>query len=73
MFLFFSVTLMHRLADETHAESDLWRGTLGVHGLDERNNTGEEFCATNQLTIMNSWFQKKEIHLGMCLLQRNII
>ena len=48
-------------------ENDLWRGTLGVHGLDERNDAGEEFlefCATNQLTIMNSWFQKKEIHLG---------
>ena len=33
-------------------ESDLWWEILGVHGLDERNDAGEqflEFCATNQL------------------------
>ena len=48
-------------------ESDLWRGTLGIHGLEERNEAGEEFlefCASNQLTIMNTWFKKKEIYLG---------
>ena len=49
------------------AESDLWRGSLGIHGLEERNEAGEEFlefCASNQLTIMNTWFRKKEIYLG---------
>ena len=40
-------------------------GSLGIHGLGERNDAGEEFLwffASYQLTIMNSWF--KEIHLG---------
>ena len=44
----------------------MWQGTLGIHGLEERNEAGEEFlefCASNQLTIMITWF-KKEIHLG---------
>ena len=48
-------------------ENDLWPGTLGKHGLGKSNEAGEElleFCATNQLTIMNTWFKKKEIHLG---------
>ena len=36
--------------------------------LDERNMAGEEFlqfCAVNQLTVMNTWFQKKDIYFGM--------
>ena len=40
---------------------------LGEHGLDERNMAGEEFlqfCAVNQLTVMNTWFQKKDIYFG---------
>ena len=44
--------------------NNLWQGTLGI---DERNDAGEEFlefCAMNHLTIMNSWFEKKDVHLG---------
>lgn len=44
-----------------------WQGVVGKHGLDERNEAGEEFmqfCALNQLTVMNTWFQKKSIHYG---------
>ena len=47
--------------------SSLWKQTLGIHGFDERNDAGEElleFCSSNHLTIMNSWFEKKDIHLG---------
>ena len=47
--------------------SDLWQEALGLHGLSERNEAGEEFlefCTINQFTTMNTWFQKKEIHLG---------
>ena len=47
--------------------SDLWRGVLGRHGLPERNQAGEElleFCAINELSIMNTWFQKKKVHQG---------
>ena len=34
------------------------------HGLEERNEAREEsmqFCALNQLTVMNIWFEKKNI------------
>ena len=44
--------------------SDMWCGVLGRH---EHNLAGEEFlefCAANSLSIMNTWFQKKEIHHG---------
>lgn len=43
-----------------------WSGVLGRYGLSERNIAGEEllgFCASNVLSIMNTWFQK-EIHQG---------
>ena len=48
-------------------DSNLWRGILGRHGMTERNLAGHElleFCAINNLSIMNTWFQKKEIHQG---------
>ena len=43
-----------------------WQGVVGKYGLDERNEAGEEliqFCALNQLTVMNTWFQKKNIYI----------
>ena len=47
--------------------NDLWSSVLGRYGLSERNIAGEEllgFCASNVLSIMNTWFQKREIHQG---------
>ena len=47
--------------------SNAWRGVLGRHGKNERNSAGVElleFCAVNELSIMNTWFQKREIHQG---------
>ena len=47
--------------------NDLWSGVLGRYGLSEQNIAGEEllgFCASNVFSIMNTWFQKKEIHQG---------
>ena len=44
-----------------------WAGTIGKHGLRERNEASEELlevCATNQLTLMNTWFEKRDHHLG---------
>ena len=50
-----------------------WQGVLGRHDLDERSAAGEDFmqfcasvhlCAMNQLSVMNTWFQKKTIHFG---------
>ena len=46
---------------------ECWRGIVGRHGLDERNESGEEllqFCAMNQLTVMNTWFKKKSVRYG---------
>ena len=45
---------------------DLWKGVIGTHGLAERNQAGEDllqFCELNQLTILNTWFEKKERNL----------
>lgn len=36
------------------SDEEEWRGIVGKHGLDERNDVGEEFlqfCALNQLTF----------------------
>ena len=49
------------------SESDEWQGVLGRHGKSERNPAGVkflEFCASNDMSIMNTWYQKKEIHQG---------
>ena len=38
-----------------------------VRGLGTCNEAGErllELCAINNLTIMNTWFKKKPVHLG---------
>ena len=51
-------------------DDDLWHGVIGRHGIDERNLAGEEFlqfCTVNQLTVMNTWFQKKEVYFGTWL------
>ena len=45
----------------------LWSRTIGRYGLTRRNHAGEEllqFCELNQLTVLNTCFQKKSIHLG---------
>ena len=49
------------------AGNDEWHGVLGKHGLDECNEEDDDFlqfCALNQLTVMNTWFQKKRHHYG---------
>ena len=43
-----------------------WRGVRGRHGVGNCNEAGErllEFCAINELTIMSTWFEKKQHHL----------
>ena len=47
--------------------NNLWQGVIGKHGLSEHNFVGKEFlefCALNQFSIMNTWFQKKKIYQG---------
>ena len=46
---------------------DVWKGVRGRHEIGTCNEAGEdllEFCAVNNLTIMNTWFQKLEVHLA---------
>ena len=48
-------------------ESDVWREVRGTHGVGSCNGAGErflEFCAVNGHTIMNTWFEKPQVHLA---------
>ena len=43
------------------------RDVQGIHGIGSCNEDGErflEFCAVNNLTIMNTWFEKGQVNLG---------
>ena len=45
---------------------DLGKGVRGRHGIGTCSEAGEdllEFCAVNNLTITNTWFEKLEVHL----------
>ena len=48
-------------------ENNLWQSVIGKHGLSECNFVGKEFlefCALNQFSILNTWFEKKKIYQG---------
>ena len=48
-------------------EGDVWREVRGLHGIGTCNVAGEwllELYAVNNLTVMNTWFKRKPIHLG---------
>ena len=48
-------------------ESDVWREVRGRHGLGSCNEAGKkflEFCAINNFIIMNTWFEKRQVHLA---------
>ena len=47
------------------SEGDLWTSVRGPHGLGETNDSGREllaFLATNEATLCNTWFCKKDIN-----------
>jgi len=49
--------------------SELWSDVLGCSGIADRNQFGEDllkFCDVNQLSLMNTWFQKASFHYGTC-------
>ena len=53
--------------DGSSGDDDLWLGVRGRHGVGVCNEAGErflEFCALNQFSIMNTWFEKKQHHLA---------
>ena len=48
-------------------ESVVWREVRGRHGVGSCNEAGErflEFCAVNDLTTMNTWTEKPQVHLA---------
>ena len=48
-------------------DSDVWREVRGKHGVGSCNEAGArllEFCGVNDLTIMNTWFEKPQVHLA---------
>ena len=54
----------------------MWHDVRGYHGVGELNESGEDllsFCALNELTIMNTMFEKASIfkhtwqHLGQSI------
>ena len=48
-------------------QDELRHGVVSKHGIKERNLAGEEylqFCECNQLSIINTCFQKKLIYYG---------
>ena len=43
----------------------IWDSIRGYHGVGKLNESGEAlllFCALNRLTILNTYFEKKNIH-----------
>ena len=49
------------------SEDDVWREVRGLYGIGTCNEAGEqllELCAVINLTITNTWFEKKPIHFG---------
>ena len=47
--------------------NDVWRAVRGKHGIGTCNEPGEqflEFCSLNNLTIMNTWFEKPQVHMA---------
>jgi len=47
--------------------SELWSDVLGCFGIKDRNQAGEDllnFCDLNQLSLMNTWFQKDSFRYG---------
>ena len=52
---------------QREGDSDVWKEVRGRHGVGTCNEAGErllEFCAVNGLTIMNTWFEKPQVHLA---------
>ena len=52
---------------KSEGDSDVWREVRGRHGIGRCNEAGEtflEFCSMNNLTIMNTCFEKPQVHLA---------
>ena len=52
-------------SSERQEEEDKWNDVLGCHGVGRINESGEallSWCALNSLVVMNTTFEKKNIH-----------
>ena len=52
--------------EKRESGDDVWREVRRPHGIGTCNEAGEqllELCAVNNLTIMNTWFKTKAVHL----------
>ena len=52
-------------AGSSEMETSQWDGVKGQHGVGKTNEAGTSlitFCALNGLTVMNAWFEKKDMY-----------
>jgi hypothetical protein len=57
---------MNARVGRRESDDDTWKEVRGPHGIGHCNEAGERLlnlCAANDLTIMNTWFKKKHVHL----------
>jgi exonuclease III len=60
-----SVMLLGDFNAHVGADAETWKGVIGRHGDAHLNTNGElllDFCAGNGLSVMNTYFQHKNIH-----------
>ena len=60
-----SLILMGNFNAHVGNDTETWNGVIGRNGDAHVNRSGElllEFCASNALSIMNTYFQHKDIH-----------
>ena len=54
-----------RVGSSKRQEEDMWNGVRGCHEVGQTNESGEallSWCALNNLAVMNTMFEKKDIH-----------
>ena len=60
-----STVLMWDFNAHVETDTDTWKGVIGKHGVTGLNENGRyllQFCCSNGLRIMNTFFQHREVH-----------
>ena len=60
-----STVLMGDFNAHVGTDTDTWKGVIGKHGVTGLNENGRyllQFCCSNGLRIMNTFFQHREVH-----------
>ena len=66
--LFFMLGDLNAHVGVQDRSSELLSNMLGCFGIDDRNQAGKDLlnlCDLNQLSLMNTWFQKDSFRYGM--------